>query len=72
MFNLHSPMTLMVDHKLEYTMSIRCTEHGSVLPWFSRDRWEGSPHMRIQHRKLKLKILNSRVRLPRGHIGIVF
>jgi hypothetical protein len=45
-------------------------EGNRILAGRSRDRWESSANVRIQHRKLELHVLEAGIRLPGRPFGV--
>ena len=66
------PFALMIDHEFEYTMTVRHSEGRGVLPGSTFDRWEGGANEGVEHRELKLKVLQSGIGLPFTLCGVPF
>ena len=66
------PLAFPVNHELEDTMPVWCAEGDRVLSRNTSHRWEGGADVGVEHRKLELEVINSRVRLPSVCLGVEF
>jgi hypothetical protein len=69
MTRMNVPAALVVDHKFEYTMTVGRAERDGVLAWL-RGRMKSGTNMRVEHRKLELQVVNSRIWYPFPSLGV--
>ena len=61
---MYIPFTLVVDDELEDSVPIRRTEYHRIGSWRASDGFESSADMGVEHRELKLQVLNAREGFP--------
>ena len=69
---MYIPFTLVVDDELEDSVSIRRTEYHRIGSWRASDGFESSADMGVEHRELKLQVLNVGKGFPTCSPNVVF